>query len=212
MYAVMRLTNQYVLAALLLGLGLISPSTAQEKLQPLQGSVIGGAVGQDARPFEGKSELVSPLIDGDRSGFATGWTNNFCLRWTDDCSTCSREEVWDPIRCEPHEDRACRPAPVRCEVPDYAALNLSCERYGADCNVYSAWLENPDGGAGVGTRKGCLSTRKDYRCFEDWAAYERQNCQSVAPLDDQQKCQKILALVRAGRAARPKIAFPGLNR
>ena len=196
---------------LLLTLVVAVRSEAQEPVQTLSGSAIGGAAGRQLRPLPERRERVNPLIDGDRQGFASAWTNNFCLRWTDGCSTCSRDEVWDPIRCERHEDQACAPVRVRCEVPDYAALNLSCERYGADCNLYSAWVENPDGGTGVGTRKACPSLQRDYRCHEDWASYERRFCGSETP-DGQQRCQEVIAQATAGRATRPKIAFPGLRR
>lgn len=204
-------TIAHVLAMVLMASSVYGPAQGQ----PLPGVAIGGA-GGDQRPLPPQSERVNPLIDGDRSGFASAWNNNFCLRWTDNCSTCSRNEVWDPITCQQHDDNACRRSRVVCRTADYGALNLSCARYGADCNEYTAWVENPDGGTGMGTRMGCGLTGVDssnYRCLNDWAFEERWYCSNDTLESERDYCEADrIAAAAAGRAARPNISFPGLKR
>ena len=200
-----------VLAIALMGVSIYAPAQGQS----LPGAAIRGS-STDPRPEPSATEKVDPMIDGNRLGFAQEWSNNFCLRWTDGCSTCSRGEVWGAIACHVHDDSTCRRRPVVCQAADYGALNLSCARYGADCNEYEAWVDNPDGGTGMGTRMGCLpigEARLDYRCLKDWAFEERWYCSSDTPDSERYLCEADkIAKAAAGRAARPNMSFPGLKR
>lgn len=207
---------------LLLTLVVAVPTKAQEPAQTLSGSAIGGAVGQQFRPSPERPERINPLIDGDRWGFASAWTNNFCLRWTDGCSTCSRDEVWAPIRCERHDDSACTVTRVRCEAEDRDALLLSCPNIfdGVNsCRVgdidFSEPVEIHDGAKVIGgpcTRVGPPpGYKRDKICSEDWLSWELRNC-NKGDLAVRERCQRFVAGVSAARAARPKISFPGLRR
>jgi hypothetical protein len=198
------------------------PAQAQQPTQSLSGALTGGAVGQQFPPLPFREEQVNSLIDGNRQGFASAWTNNFCLRWTDGCSTCSREEVWDPIRCERHDDSACTVTRVRCEAEDQDALLLSCPNVSDGVN----WCPMEDIDLGelatlpdvaksirrLCTRRGPPPGYKiDSICSEDWSSWELRNCNG-GDLAARERCQRIVAGVAAARAARPKMSFPGLRR
>ncbi len=185
-------------------------------------SAIGVAGGQQFRPSPERPERVNPLIDGDRWNFASAWTNNFCLRWTDGCSTCSRDEVWAPIRCERHDDSACTVTRVRCKAEDQDALLLSCPNVfdGVDsCRVADIDLGEPaeihDGGKVIGgpcTRIGPQRvTRETKIFFEDWSSWELRNC-NRGDLAVRERCQRFVMGIAAARGARPKMSFPGLRR
>ncbi|SFG63839.1 hypothetical protein SAMN05192565_10766 [Methylobacterium gossipiicola] len=175
--------------------------------------------GTDPRPDPPESEQVNPSIDGDRQGLASAWTNNFCLRWTDGCSTCSRNEVWEDATCHPHDDSACRRRSVQCKVVDEAVLHLSCSRYYNGVNWCEPTFTDDDVSAGICTRRAMVpgssgsSDSTDFSCTKDWSFEERWFCSPDTPEAARHLCEADrIKKAAAGRAARPQISFPGLRR
>jgi len=55
----------------------------------------------------------------------------WCLRWTDNCTTCERGRSSGEIKCAPIKDArpSCRSGPIRCVMEDAAALRAACESW-----------------------------------------------------------------------------------
>ena len=195
---------------------LMAPSiygTAQG--QPFPGAAIGGA-GSDQRPLPPESQRVDPSIDGSRFSSAPAWDNNFCLSWTDGCTTCSRKGVQEPIMCQQNTDGKCSPKGTQCKEVDKAVLHLSCARYSNGVNECTPRFTNGSVVGGLCTVKGIpvgSPIPRDFQCLEDWNFQERWYCSRKTPKSERDSCDTDqIAKAAAERGARPEISFPGLRR
>ena len=69
---------------------------------------------------------------------------DWCLRWTDNCSTCSRTDIGAAPTCtEPR--RRCAPGPVRCLAADMKELDRTCERVQTLRDSCNSCVTRPDG-------------------------------------------------------------------
>src|SRR5262245_12705784 len=85
--------------------------------------------------------IIALLFSADA---ASAQVPDWCLRWTDDCSTCSRTSInADPTCTESR--RRCVPRPVNCLAVDQQEINRTCERWAVDMNYCNACSRKPDG-------------------------------------------------------------------
>jgi hypothetical protein len=69
---------------------------------------------------------------------------DWCLRWTDNCSICSRTDINAAPTCtEPR--RGCVAGRISCMAADMQELNRTCERSLTDHNYCNACMRSPDG-------------------------------------------------------------------
>jgi hypothetical protein len=78
---------------------------------------------------------------------------DWCLRWTDNCSTCSRTDInADPTCTQP--GRGCVTRAISCLAADPQEAKRHCERVVVDLNYCNACSRKPDG-TFMCTLKGC---------------------------------------------------------
>jgi hypothetical protein len=78
---------------------------------------------------------------------------DWCLRWTDNCSTCSRTDINADPSCT-QSPRRCVTRPISCLAADPQELNRTCERALTDRNYCNSCVRRPDGTM-MCTLKGC---------------------------------------------------------
>jgi len=183
--------------------------------QTLPGAAIAGA-GSNHRSLPPESQRVDPLIDGSRFSSAPAWDNNFCLSWTDSCSTCSRKEVQGQIICQKHNYGECSPKNVQCKQMDMTVMHLSCARYYDGVNYCTPRFVDGNLRGGLCTVMGIpvgSPSRTNFQCLEDWSFQEKWYCSRDTPKAERHACDADqIAKAAAERAARPEISFPGLRR
>src|SRR5262245_56211325 len=78
---------------------------------------------------------------------------DWCLRWTDNCSTCSRADINAAPTCT-EARRQCVAGPINCLAADRQELNRTCERSLTDRNHCNVCARRPDG-TEMCSLKGC---------------------------------------------------------
>jgi hypothetical protein len=95
--------------------------------------------------------VIALLFSGS---VANAQVSDWCLRWTDDCSICSRTSIdADPTCTEPR--RRCVARPISCLAADQQEAKRNCDSVVVDLNYCNACSRKPNG-TFMCTLKGCV--------------------------------------------------------
>lgn len=163
-------------------------------------SQVSGAHAQT--PPIGAVPVIGADIEAPRNVAASNWSSLYCLRWTDGCETCSRDELWSKTTCEPHGRESCMRRAVACEAAELPVLSFACNAYrrGRDCNR-CVGLVRSDSDFSHCTRRACTNESDlDFRCLQSYQHFKAQ-CDSEISNNGDCVCARILRQREASKVS-----------